>query len=175
MFSVDEQVVYGSIGVCTVKGMGIPDMPGATRECYVLEPHYVAHSKVYAPIEDNPVKIRSLLSVSEVEELVDSMPEIKAFPLNKERQEQYSTYRSVIKSADSFLLAKLLRTLYEKKEKCMELKKPLPGAEKDFLDTAEKMLYGEMAAILQIPMDQVLPYIQSRLRPEFETPGSAAS
>lgn len=175
MFSIGEQVVYGSIGVCTVRGKGVPDMPGATRECYVLEPHYVAHSKVYAPIEDNPVKIRSLLSVSEVEELVDSMPEIKTFPQNKERQEQYNTYRSVIKSADSFLLAKLLKTLHEKKVKCVEMKKPLPGAEKDFLDTAEKMLHGEMAAALQIPMDQVLDYIESRLTPVLQSAADAAS
>lgn len=166
-FEIGDQIIYGSMGVCTVVDIAVPDLPGATRECYVLKPHYVANSKVYAPVEENPVKMRSLLTPEEVQSLIDDLPQIQAFPANKEKQELYNTYRSVIRSADSFLLAKLLKTLHEKKKRVVAQRKVIPSAEKEYFDTAEKMLYGEIAVALQMPIEEVEDYIVDRLGPEY--------
>ena len=163
MFAVGDMIVYGSMGVCTVMDIGTPDFPGADRECYILKPHYVANSKVYAPIEANPVSMRPLLSPEQAQTLIDSMPQIQSFPTDKEKQELYGTYRSVIKSADSFLLAKLLKTLYEKKQMILQQRKIVPSAEKEYFDTAEKMLFGEIAVALEMPYDQVEDYVSSQL------------
>lgn len=165
MFSVGDRIVYGSMGVCTVLDIGLPDIPGATRECYMLKPHYVANSKVYAPIENNPVRMRPLLSEAEAQALVDSMPDLEPFPRGKDKQELYETCKNAIRSCDSFLLAKLLKTLYENKVRLVGLKKTVPSTEKDYFDTAEKMLHGEIAAALQMPLCEVEGYISARVEP----------
>lgn len=163
MFSVGDTIIYGSMGVCTVEDIRVPSMPGADRRCYVLRPHYVSGSTVYAPIEGNPVRMRALLSAKEARALVDSLPQIPAFPESKERQELYDTCRAAIKSADSFILAKLLKTLHEKKRRLAAQRKLIPSTEKEYFETAEKMLHGEIATALEMPITEVEGYIAQRL------------
>lgn len=165
MFSIGDKIVYGSMGVCTVEDVGLPDIPGVLRECYTLKPHYVANSKVYAPIEDNPVRMRRLLTQAEVRDLIDSMPEMQPFPHSRDKQEFYETCKNAIRSCDSFLLAKLLKTLHENKVRLLEMKKTVPSTEKDYFDTAEKMLHGEIATALQMPLCEVEGYISAHLAP----------
>lgn len=163
MFAVGEKIVYGGMGVCTVTDIGVPDLPGAARTCYVLKPDYVANARVYAPVAENPVQMRLLLTKEEAEKLVDSLPQITAFPAGQEKQELHNTCKSVIKSADSFLLAKLVKTLYEKKKALVAQKKNMASAEKDYFDTAERLLHGELASALGLDIDQVQDYIARRL------------
>ncbi|NLW78678.1 MAG: hypothetical protein GXY32_04615 [Ruminococcaceae bacterium] len=164
MYSVDDLVVYGSMGVCTVTDICVPDLPGMENQCYILKPHFVANSKVYAPVEGNPVKMRLMITAKQAKTLIDSMPDIEVFPTdNKERQEMYNTYKSVVKSADCFLLARLIKTLYEKKLRTLEQKKTVPSVEKELFDIAEKNLFGELAAALDMPIEEVEGYISDRL------------
>ncbi|MDL2252838.1 hypothetical protein LJC49_02030 [Ruminococcaceae bacterium OttesenSCG-928-I18] len=163
MFSIGDKIIYGSTGVCTVTDIGMPDIPGATRECYVLKPHYMANSKIYAPIEDNPVNMRPLLTREQAQTLIDSMPEMQTFAADSDRQALYNTYRGAIRSADSVGLARLLKTLHEKKCRLHQQRKNVPSAEKEFFDTAEKILHGEIADALQIPFEEVSHYISARL------------
>lgn len=163
MFSIGEEIVYGGMGVCTVTDVGVPDVPGMERTCYVLRPHYVANSKVYAPVEGGRVAMRALLTRAEAQDLIDQMPDLRALPVSKERQEQYGAYRNALKSADSVLLARLIKTLYEKRQRLKEQSKTVPTAEKEVFDSAERLLYGELATALHIPLEDVEPYIGDRL------------
>lgn len=163
MFSIGDEIVYGGMGVCTVMDICVPDLPGKPRQCYILKPHYVAGAKVYAPVEENPVKMRPLLSAEQAQTLIDGMPFLAEFPQDREKQELYNTYRTAIKSADCTQLAKLVKTLYEKKQRVLAAKKIVPSAEKEYFDTAEKMLYGEIAVALHMPIEQVQEYIASRV------------
>lgn len=153
--------MYGSTGVCKVVDIATPDLPGA-RKSYVLEPLHVANSKIYAPVDDNPVPMRSLLTPEEAQSLIDSLPEIQALPGAKEKDALRETCRGAIKSADCLLLARLLKTLYEKKQVVLQQKKIVPSAEKEYFDTAERILFGEIAAVLRIPYDEVKDYIETR-------------
>lgn len=174
MFSVGDTIMYGSMGVCTVEGIGVPDLPGATRECYILKPHYVANSKVYAPVQGNPVSMRALLTRAQAQTLIDELPDLQPFPPCSERQEMHNVCRGAIKSADSYMLARLVKTLYEKRLRVQQQKKIVPTAEKEYFDTAEKMLYGEIAVALQMPIDGVERYIFTRLE-AMDAPVAAVS
>ncbi|MDL2327651.1 CarD family transcriptional regulator [Ruminococcaceae bacterium OttesenSCG-928-A11] len=175
MFSVGDKVVYGNMGVCSVTDICVPDMPGAARECYVLVPHYVANSKVYAPVENNPVVMRHLLTPDQAETLIDSLPQVPMFPLSGEKQAMYETFRGAIKSADCTLLARLIKTLHQKKQNTLEQKRVVPSAEKEFFDTAERMLYGEIAVAMGMALDEVPEYIGGRLAASGQTLREVAS
>lgn len=174
MFAIGEKIIYGAMGVCTVEDITVPDMPGA-RESYVLRPHYVANAKVYAPVEGNPVVMRTLMDEQQVHALIDSMPEMSALSADKERQELYQLYRGIVKSADNFLLAKLLKTLHQKKALVAQQRKIVPSAEKEIFDTAERVLFGEIAACLGIELEEVDGYIAARLQTQPEEEQLAVS
>lgn len=175
MFSVGDKIIYGGMGVCTVKDICVPDIPGAERLCYILEPHHVSNSKVYAPVKDNPVKIRSLLTQEEAHSLIDSLPMLSPFPAGIDKQEMHNICRTAIKTADSHVLAKLLKTLYEKKQRILQQRKIVPISEKEYFETAEKMLFGEFSVVLSIPVDTVQSYITSRLGPNYLESAPAVS
>lgn len=163
MFSIGNDIVYGSMGVCKVTDIGVPDLPGANRSCYVLKPHFVANSKVYAPVENNPVPMRLLLTPAEMRSLIDAIPALEPFAVEGDKQGLHDICREAVRSADCHMLARLIKTLYEKKLRLVEQKKNVPSAEKEYFDTAEKVLYGEMAVVLDIPMEDVREYIALRL------------
>ncbi len=168
MFSVGDKVIYGNMGVCTVTDIAVPDLPGATKECYVLKPHYVANSTVYAPVGQSRVRIRALLTQREAEKLIDSLPELEGFAACGERQALQDTCRNALKSADSLLLAKLLKTLYDKRRQVLQQGKTVSSTEKEYFATAEQLLFGEMAIALGLSVGEVGTCIMSRLAPEGE-------
>lgn len=163
MFAIGDEIVYGGMGVCTVMDICVPDLPGKPRRCYILKPHYVANAKVYAPVEENPVNMRPLLTAAQAQTLIDDMPGIAGFAQPQEKQELYNACRGAIKSADSVQLARLVKTLYQKRLQVLAQKKIVPSAEKEYFDTAEKMLCGEIAAALQMPIEEVQGYIADRI------------
>ncbi len=155
VFSVGDKIVYGGMGVCAVEDIAVPDLPGFTRKCYILKPLYQQGATVYAPIDKNPVNMRLLMPKQQAQTLIDGLPGLEGLDMGSDRHTIHDTCRRVIKSADSFLLARLLKTLHIKKRLVASQKKTLPGAEKDFFDAAERILFGELATVLCIPMEQV--------------------
>ncbi len=150
--------------------IGVPDLPGAERECYILKPHYVPNSKVYAPIKENPVQMRYLISAQEAQELVDTLPNLDVFVPSGEKQEMHNTFRNAVKEADCLTLAKLLKTLHIKKFQILEQRKMLPSMEKEYFDVAERMLFGEIAISLGIPLEQVKEIIVEQLNAALPQP-----
>lgn len=163
MFAISDQIIYGSVGVCTIIGIQVPDMPHATKECYVLKPHYIPSSKIYAPVDGSRVKMRALHSKAQLHSLLCKLPQIPAFSADTDKKGLYETYRNALQSTDSLLLAKLTKTLYQKKQHSAEQKKIIPTVEKEYLDTAEQIFNGEVATVLDIPLEDVPEYIGSFL------------
>lgn len=170
MFCKGDVVMYGSVGVCTVMSVGVPDVPGVTYECYTLQPRFTESSKIYAPVNSTAVKIRAPLSATQAETLIDALPGLEGFSASKDKQEAYKTYREALRSADSMQLAKLIKTLHVKKLRAAEQRKTMASGEKELYDMAEKILHGELATALHMPMEKMEGYISSRLGIEEETP-----
>lgn len=68
-------------------------------------------------------------------------------------------YTKILKSGDNKQLVKLIRTLYLEK---VEVKKLYVNDEKIMTD-AEKLLHEEFALVLDIKVDEVLPFILGKL------------
>lgn len=68
-------------------------------------------------------------------------------------------YTKILKSGDNKQLVKLIRTLYLEK---VEVKKLYVNDEK-IMTNAEKLLHEEFALVLDIKVDEVLPFILGKL------------
>ena len=134
------------------------------REYYILKPAYDPNSTIYAPIDNNMINIRKIMTVQEVYNLIKTMPDnetiwIDDINLRKEK------YNEILKRGDNVELVKLIRTLYlEKEKKKIEGKKLYVGDEK-IMSEAQRLLHEEFALVLNIKVDEVLPFILGELEP----------
>ena len=93
MFKVNDVIIYGTQGVCEIVDIEVKSIGGAKKAYYVLRPLKDQSSTIYAPTDNALVlkKMRRLLTVSEINTLIDSMPDEKAVWIDNvnERKECY--------------------------------------------------------------------------------------
>ena len=85
MFSVGDKIIYGENGVCIVEKIAPLDMSGASRDklYYSLRP-LVGSGTYYAPVESGAY-MRAIMSRSEAEAFIDSIPGIEPAICNDNR------------------------------------------------------------------------------------------
>ena len=79
MFKVGDYVSYGNSGVCQVVDviwMNAGVSSDTEKQYYVLQPVYNASGKIYTPIDNNRVIMRSLISYDMAEALLAHTTEI---------------------------------------------------------------------------------------------------
>ena len=59
MFQVNDVIIYGTQGVCTITGTDVKSVGGVKKTYYILQPVRENGCTVYAPV-DNPHPLRHL-------------------------------------------------------------------------------------------------------------------
>ena len=74
MFKENELVMYGSTGVCRVKEIGRPSFVDKDDEriYYLLEPVFQS-GVIYAPIDNDKIPIRAVISAESASQLLDQL------------------------------------------------------------------------------------------------------
>lgn len=123
MFAKNDYIIYGTTGVCKITGIEKKKFnTSAEREYYILKPAYDPNSTIYAPVDNNIINIRKIMTVKEVYDLIMAMPDNKTIWIDdiNLRKEKYN---EILKKGDKVELVKLIRTLYlEKQKKKMKVK-----------------------------------------------------
>ena len=166
MYQIGELIVYGSTGVCRVKEVRKrEDGPG---QVYVLEPLY-QDCRIITPVDNEQVRMRPILSHEEAEALIDSIPGITAVAYhNRVLRELETHYRTVIKNYDCGELLQLTMSIYAKKQEMEQQKRKFGAVDERFLKQGEYLVFGELAASLGIPREDVPAYIQGRVEGQAE-------
>lgn len=164
MYQTGELVLYGSTGVCRVTEIREQSSPsGDMRLYYVLQPLY-ENCVISAPVGSDKVFMRPIISREEAEEIIRGIPEISPRPLSgKASRELSEQYETVLKSHDCGKLVELTMSIYQKKQEFMRQHRKFGAVDERFLKRAEDLLFGELAAALEIPRDRVQAYISSRV------------
>lgn len=170
MFEVDDLIMYGGTGVCKVEAITKPEFedPDEDRLYYVLQPLYQSGT-IYAPIDNDKVFMRPVISEDEANDLIDIMPEVHTEIYKSSSIQQLSKhYQSVIDTHKCVDLIKLTKSIHKKKVDAMKQNRHLGQIDKKFLKRAEDLLFGEIAAALHMSMDEVSDYIGSRINSVYE-------
>lgn len=166
MYQVGTLVLYGSTGVCKIEEIKEQEFPatGERRLYYVLSPLY-EKTKISVPVDSDKVFLREIISKDEAEHLIEIMPtlqpEICHSRVTKELTEHYET---ILKSHDCEATAELALSIYHKKLEAAEQNRKFGSIDERFLRQAENLLYGELAAALEIPKESVPEYIGEKLK-----------
>jgi CarD family transcriptional regulator len=159
-----DNVIYGANGVCEIDEITSCKMAEQVRECYVLVPVFDRSLRIYVPTDNDKLlkHIRFALTKDEAVRLIEEMPDMETMWIQNESARR-EAYRKIINKADLRELVGLIKTLYLKKIKRAETGKKLFVVDEVFLKSAEKLLYDELAAALEIKRDDVAGYIMRKI------------
>lgn len=165
MFQLGELVLYGRTGVCRVEDITEVRERGEkqVQKYYILKPLYQS-CNITTPVENGKVFMRSIISREEAERVVDEIPTIEPeIYYNRNLNQLREHYRTVMETFNCTELVRLTMSLYRKKREAEEQKRKFGAVDERFMKEAEELLFGELAAALDIPRDDVRGYIKKRL------------
>ena len=160
MYQIGQRVVYGACGVCRVTDQ--KEEKG--KQYLVLEPEGQENSRYFVPVT-NPAamnKLHPMLTREEMESLVSFARSHSASWVSDENQRK-QLYRELIAGGDRQRLMGTMCTLYRYKASRAAERKKCHVCDDMFLKDAEKLLAGEVSAVLEMNMEQAKQYLRSRL------------
>ena len=165
MFQVDDVIVYGTQGVCQITGIEEKTVSGVKKTYFVLKPVKESGSTIFVPTDNEYVlrKMHRLLSETQINDLIDSMPggDVVWIPRDHERKE---CYRKILASGDRAELIKMIKTIYTHKKEREAEGKRLHMIDEQFFKEAEHILYNEFQYVLKLgSKDELMTYIFSRI------------
>jgi len=164
MFSIGQNVICGNKGVCTIEDIATLNISGVDKEkmYYILKPLYMVASRVYVPVDSALTSVRTILTREEAEELIRSIPDIPVIEIKNERLLEQD-YKSCMKSNNCTDWVKLIKTIYERKQKRLQVGRKETAIDSKYFKQAEDILYGELSVVLNIERDRVSQYIEAQL------------
>ena len=148
MFSKGDKIFYGQTGVCVVEDISEKVLTKNLKKLYyTLRPLYQQNNVIYAPVESDKVFMREIISADEAEKLIKKVPELYCKALNGEEKGDYQDY---LESHSCEELLELAVIIYSKKQAAKRMKKKTGFIDEKYLRRAEELLFGELAAVLDI-------------------------
>lgn len=160
MLEINSYVMYGDNGVCQIVDRRKEKFAGQFKEYYILKPANNASSTLYVPTDNEHLlsKMRDILTEEEVVSLIKSIASesIDWVDDNRVRQEMYS---DIFSRGDRRELLLLIKSLYAHKRERIEEGKKLWTIDENAMKKAERLVYEEFATVLNIQLDEVVPFI----------------
>ena len=163
MYSVGDLLVYGGTGVCEVEAVEARrGADGSARSYYLLRPLYQSGT-ISVPV-DGKVFMRPVISRGEAEAIIDAMPGMEAEDIHERNFTQLAAhYQQLLCSHKCSDIAGLVVSIHAKKRAAERVGRRFGQVDARFMKRAETLLYGEFAAALGIPYEDVEGYITDRV------------
>ncbi len=164
MFSIGDNIVYGSDGVFTVaEYTSSPVDKTDKRQFYLLRPvHGPDGNIIITPTDNDHVKMRLVMSPDESIALIDTIPSVPILTVDKEKNRR-DTYRKALEGATPDILVSIIKTVRVRRAEFAKVKKRLSETDNDYERKAMNCLYGELSVSLGIPLGDVDSFIEKRL------------
>lgn len=164
MFKVNDTVVYGAQGICRISEITTKTIKKQQKEYYVLLPLYKENSQIFIPVDNEKLtqKMKKVMSKEEIAELINSLPS-ESYEWIEDDSERKAVYRKALESGDRHSIVRVIKSLYEEQQRRKSERKKLSVSDEIILNQAENLLYDELAAVLNIKPEEVLPFIKEKV------------
>lgn len=155
MFNKGATVYYATAGVCKVNDIcRSPFNQSDERMYYVLQPNDSNNGTIiYAPVENETVVLRPLMTKCEATELISSLSDLPLLDIINEKQRR-DEYRNAMKLGTPKSLAMVIKTVYNRKKNAVNEKKRFSDTDSEFDKAARHCLFGELSCVLDITSDE---------------------
>lgn len=164
MYNVNDSVLYGKQGVCKIKDIVTENFTGKPVKYYTLEPAFNDNTVIYVPVENEELvaKMHKILSAEEIDVLIDEIRGSNVIWYDDEKERKIR-YNEIITKGDRKEILMLINTLYLNKKKREAEGKKMYVSDERTMKEAEKLIYEEFAAVLNIKPGQVVEYIVNKM------------
>ena len=115
---------------------------------------------VLTPV-DTKVLMRPILSRQEAEDFIAQLPQLPPEePESRSMRLLKEFYQQIVTSYDCRRMAGLIRSAVRRRKHALRTGRKVSQMDERYLRRAENALYGELAAALDLPEEEVLPYIR---------------
>ena len=161
MYKINDRVIYGTEGVCTVTEIAERTFGNTTDVYYVLKPMNKNGSTIMLPVSNFALvsRLKRVLTASELRQLIaDTRTAAGADWIENEKQRK-EHYRALLMNCEREELVRHIKSLRERSEEQKRIGKRLHACDERFLEDAERMLHDELSVVLGIPREEIRAYI----------------
>lgn len=160
MLKLNDTVVYGVTGVCTVEGIEEKKFGKLKRKYYVLRPVNKTTSAVFVPADNEQLlsKVKRLLSADEIKSLLHSLANEPDFWFEDESIRRVR-FNEVMLSGDRRECILMMCALKNHQKRLSEKGKRLHLSDERALKEAQRLIHDEISYTMNIDFDEVSNFI----------------
>ena len=161
MYNIGDLVVYQK-KVCKIKD--IKEKFINENDYYILEPVNDPSLKLNVPT--NNKSIRNIITKEDVDNIIHNITSINTIDVD-EKNIEYE-YKKLLNNATHEDLIKIIKTTYLRNKDRIDNKRKISDKDKTYFDLAEKYLYTEFAAVLNMSYDDTKTYVIKEVKKELK-------
>lgn len=163
-YEINDTVFYGVNGVCRISAIEQLCFKSDPDDYYILRPVYNSTETIFVPIGNQTLcdRIRPVMTKEQLEGLIALMTE-NAPDWIEDNNTRRTAYSEILQSAKPEKVLSVLRSLHTRSEALRQKKKRLHVSDERLFHDAERMLYGEIAYVAGIRVEDVGSYIAREL------------
>lgn len=156
MFRMGDVVLYGIQGICKISGIEVKQIGKTALDYYVLNPVFNESTALFVPVDNEKLttKMQNILGIKEVKQLIEKAQQISVLEICDEATKR-ERYREILSSGNREELISLIKTIRLEREKRSKLNKKLNMSDEQTLYKAERLLFNEIAYVLEIEPQEV--------------------
>lgn len=162
--NIGDVVIYGTTGACEIIDICKKTVCGTEQSYYALRPVFDSALTLYVPQKSEHLlsRIKQVMSDDQIHSLINALPDLEPLWIDNDKERQ-ETYKQIIQSGDRKQIARIIRTLFEHEERQLKAGKKLHIADERILKEAQDILHNELAFVLNMSPEEVIPYITKTL------------
>ena len=158
MYSIGDKIIYAESGVCTVEQIA-PLAHGVENRLYYHLRPLIGTGTYFAPVDSNAY-MRPVISREEAEALISSIPDIEpAICYDSRFNHVDAFYREIFRQHTPEALVSIIKGLHIR----MNARKTKSSRVDATMKRAKEVLHGELSVALDMKVNEVEPYIISKL------------
>lgn len=162
MFSINDTVMYSTVGVCRVEGVSALALGRESKDYYVLRPLSNGGSTVYIPVDNEQLlsKVRKVITRDELSDLLSC--DIAAEWID-DSTARSAAYSDIIKSGDRSRIIGIILTLTNRRRSLSGTGRKLRISDERALRDCERIIGDEVAYVLGISTEKAIDYIKDNV------------
>lgn len=164
MYEIESVVMHITNGICKIKDIQEKSFTqNINQKYYVLQPVFETGTTLFVPIENNPARIRTLLTKEEINSMMQTLANQQDKPWINDDNHRLSHFKTVLKNGNQQEILSMLHTIYLKQIQKKQSGKKLRFTDERVKNAAEKLVQQEFSYVLQIPQEEVPDWICSHI------------
>ena len=162
MFNVGEKVMYSVNGVCEITEITEKVFGKTKMQYYVLKPLYNSNSTLFVPIENKNLtsKMKKLWTKDEPDAILSEISK-KEIKWNNNDVTRRDEFRNIISYGNVSEILEMLKAIWIHRREQLKKGRKLHISDEIYLKDAEKMIKEEIATVIGVEQEEVVPYIKN--------------